>query len=404
MALGAPMENGWPECDLSDCDYATVPGTPLRLPFRKGHPFIILQAFLRDLNEFVEPLMNARGATDEGSWTDNNSVYTSNHKGATAFDYNWSDHPMGNALAGWHGSVLISGEQEPAVRELLRYYTYRGIQLVWWGNDWYSPKDSMHFQMGYDTVNNPAIVQEFIGKFIRPDGYSTYRRGSSAVVPTELTVPLTPAANGRWTSPSPAWAHLIMRESGGNPTIIQQIHDVNSGGNEAEGLFQITPRTWKAHNGTDFATSARFATPQQQAIVAARIITRNPSGSDWGAGLPGREDAAQLRAGLVPTQTTNDPLEELMAMEVESFSIYATPGEPKIPVHVMIQSLDAHGPHEPYIEEQARHGDRDAIFRVARTAAGKGKYGDAPGPVKQASRVLKELEEAGVLAEYLKGN
>jgi hypothetical protein len=93
---------------------------------------------------------------------------------------------------------------------------------------------------------------------------------------------------------------LINRESSGIPDIIQQIQDVNSGGNEAEGLFQITPRTWRANGGTDFARSARLATPQQQAIVAARIFTRNPSGSDWGAGRPGREDASQLAAGLVP--------------------------------------------------------------------------------------------------------
>ncbi|AMS01005.1 lysin A [Mycobacterium phage ArcherNM] len=118
----------------------------------------------------------------------------------------------------------------------------------------------------------------------------------------ELTVPLTQRSNGTWTSPSPAWAHLIERESSGIADIIQQIHDVNSGGNEAEGLFQITPKTWRAHNGTQFAPSARLATPHQQAIVAARIFTRNPSGSDWGAGLPGREDPKQLAAGLVPTQ------------------------------------------------------------------------------------------------------
>lgn len=118
---------------------------------------------------------------------------------------------------------------------------------------------------------------------------------------TVMTVPLTSVGGGRWTSPSPAWAHLIMRESGGNPTIIQQIIDVNSGGNEAEGLFQITPKTWAAHRGTEFAPSARHATPQQQAIVAARILTRNPSGSDWGAGLPGRENAAELAAGLIST-------------------------------------------------------------------------------------------------------
>ncbi|AGT14260.1 endolysin [Mycobacterium phage Adzzy] len=99
-----------------------------------------------------------------------------------------------------------------------------------------------------------------------------------------------------------------------------------------------------------------------------------------------------------------DPFEEEMMREVESFSIYATPGEPKIPLFVMLQSLDAHGPHEPYVEEQARHGDRDAISRVIRTAAGKGKYGTASGPVNQASRVLAELEDSGVLSNYLKGN
>lgn len=115
-----------------------------------------------------------------------------------------------------------------------------------------------------------------------------------------LTVPLTDNGDGTWTSPSPAWAHLIARESSGNPTIIQQIIDVNSGGNEAEGLFQITPATWRAHHGTEFAATPRLATPQQQALVAARIFTANPTGSDWGAGLAGRENAAELAAGLVP--------------------------------------------------------------------------------------------------------
>lgn len=116
----------------------------------------------------------------------------------------------------------------------------------------------------------------------------------------ELTVPLVDRGNGLWGSSSPAWDHLINRESSGRPKVIQEIHDVNSGGNEAEGLFQITPKTWVANGGHDFAASARFATPQQQAIIAARIFTRNPSGSDWGAGRPGRESAADLKAGLVP--------------------------------------------------------------------------------------------------------
>ena len=118
----------------------------------------------------------------------------------------------------------------------------------------------------------------------------------------EMTVPLIARGNGRWGSPSSAWDHLIMRESSGIPDIVQSpaVVDVNTGGNEAEGLFQITPKTWRGAGGTEFAPSARRATPQQQAIVAARIFTRNPTGSDWGAGRPGREDPRQLAAGLVP--------------------------------------------------------------------------------------------------------
>jgi predicted chitinase len=175
MAFGAPMENGWPECDLSDTVRLTIPGTPLSLPIREGQPHAILQGFFRDVDAFIEPANNSRGYSDEGSWTDNNSVYTSNHKGATAVDWNWDDHPMGNALAGWDGSIYIKGSQEPAMRDLLAWYE----GMVFWGNDWRTPKDSMHFQMGYNTYGsaNAARVQSFIDRKIRADGYSTYRRG-----------------------------------------------------------------------------------------------------------------------------------------------------------------------------------------------------------------------------------
>lgn len=221
--------------------------------------------------------------------------------------------------------------------------------------------------------------------------------------PSEMTVPLIQKADGTWTSPSPAWAHLIMRESSGNPTIIQQIIDVNSGGNEAEGLFQITPKTWRAHNGTEFAPSARFATPQQQAIVAARIFTRNPSGSDWGAGLPGREDPKQLAAGLVPIQGEDDDVAdpEIQKMireihgalfnQIPSQSIYATPGEgARWQLHELIKNDDGLL-YTLYVENSAKLGDTDALERVLRTAAGRGITTD-PAAVTRARTVLADIE------------
>lgn len=281
-------ENGWPMVDEQSCEWITVPGTDVRLQIQQGQPLALLRAFAADFNAYVELLRDR----DSACWTATNSVATSNHLSGTACDFNWDSHPFRILNAGF------TSEQINTIRDLLEFYE----NTIWWGNDWSEPRDAMHFQVGYDTYGNPH-TGDFIKRKIRADGYSTFRRGDA---PAVMTVPLTENADGTWTSPSPAWAHLIMRESGGNPTIIQQIIDVNSGGNEAEGLFQITPATWRAHNGTDFAATARAATPQQQALVAARIFTRNPSGSDWGAGLPGREDAQQLAAGLVRVETSTE--------------------------------------------------------------------------------------------------
>ncbi|WP_081291131.1 transglycosylase family protein [Mycobacterium asiaticum] len=297
--------NGWPMVDEGSCTWVTVPGTDVSLQIQNGQPLAILRAFAADFNAEVEPLRDA----DSACWTATNSVGDSNHLSGTAMDLNWNSHPFQIADAGFDAA------KRAKVRELLNWYE----GMVFWGNDWTNPKDAMHFQLAslanggnINTYGNPA-VDDFIKRKIRADGFST-RRGSAPAAPPTLTVPLVQNADGTWTSPSPAWAHLIMRESSGNPTIIQQIIDVNSGGNEAEGLFQITPKTWKANGGTEFAPSARFATPQQQAIVAARIFTRNPSGSDWGAGLPGREDPKQLAAGLAPTTTNNQQEGPLMAL------------------------------------------------------------------------------------------
>lgn len=168
-------ENGWPSCGPDQLDDSPIPGTNERVSLQRGQPNAILKAFMGALNKYVESVDNGRGsAQDEGGWTATNSVPTSNHLGGTAFDYNWSDHPMGpqvpDPAAGWQGSAITNWQpEEPRIRELLNYFTYKGLQLVWWANDWDSPHDSMHFQMGYNTFGD-ARVQEFIDNCIRPDG------------------------------------------------------------------------------------------------------------------------------------------------------------------------------------------------------------------------------------------
>ncbi|MBN7386165.1 M15 family metallopeptidase [Mycobacteroides abscessus subsp. abscessus] len=167
-------ENGWPSCDSSMLERNPIPGTTIVIPLQRGIPNRIMKAFAADFHAFVESLYNSRGGTDEGGWTPTNSVATSNHIGGTAMDLNWSDHPMGKAYDGYSSTKIAT------VRELLAFYTIDGLAMMYWGNDWNSPKDSMHFQMGYNTYNNQAKCNDFIKRKIRADGFSTFRRGPQA--------------------------------------------------------------------------------------------------------------------------------------------------------------------------------------------------------------------------------
>lgn len=165
-------ENGWPSCRQDQLDFSNIPGTNESVGLQRGQPNTVLKAFMGALNKYVEAAVDSRGGgQDEGGWTATNSVPTSNHLGGTAFDYNWRDHPMGpkvpDLAAGWQWSEIVGGPEEGRVRELLRYCTFEGLQMVWWANDWNSPHDSMHFQMGYGTFGDER-VQRFIDQCIDP--------------------------------------------------------------------------------------------------------------------------------------------------------------------------------------------------------------------------------------------
>lgn len=177
-------ENGWPSCGSDKLNRSFVPGTDIVIPLQDGIPNTIMKAFAAAFHAFVESLYNSRGGTDEGGWTPTNSVATSNHLGGTAMDLNWDDHPFQVLNAGFTLAKIA------VIRELLAFFTIDGIQLIWWGNDWDDPKDAMHFQMGYHTYDHQDVCLKFINKFIRPDGFSTFRRGAvQPGTPRKLVIP-----------------------------------------------------------------------------------------------------------------------------------------------------------------------------------------------------------------------
>lgn len=72
----------------------------------------------------------------------------------------------------------------------------------------------------------------------------------------------------------------IMSESSGNPNAIQQVQDVNSGGNEAVGLLQVIPGTFASHRNPNLPNDR---TNPDASMSAALRYYRATYGDDLGA-------------------------------------------------------------------------------------------------------------------------
>jgi D-alanyl-D-alanine carboxypeptidase len=175
-------ENGWPSCGPDQLDRQSIPGIDLVIPLQQGQPATVMKAFAADYHLFVESLYNANGGTDEGGWTPTNSVATSNHLGGTAMDLNWSDHPF--RVRG-----TFSDDQVNTIRELLAFYE----DTIFWAGDWDDPVDEMHWQMGYNTYQNPDVA-DFITRKIRSDRFSFFRKGADQ--PAIERKPVVPSDGG----------------------------------------------------------------------------------------------------------------------------------------------------------------------------------------------------------------
>lgn len=146
---GTISENGWRFVDQAECQWSTVPGTNVSIQLRKGIPTQILVAFLARYHQLIEPLRDA----DTAGWTPTNSVPTSNHMAGSCFDANWNSHPF--HVRGTFGDKL------PALRDLLDSFD----GAVWWGGDWSSPIDEMHFQLGWPEGDPRygAVINKLLG-------------------------------------------------------------------------------------------------------------------------------------------------------------------------------------------------------------------------------------------------
>ncbi len=139
-------------------------------------------------------------------------------------------------------------------------------------------------------------------------------------------------------------------------------------------------------------------------LAATRAINGGTNGID---DRRARWDTAktfgdQLLALTAPTTATGDAMAAVpqeqwdrafreLTQKLPSRSIYRTPGEGLVDTLAgMLLNLDAMA-HAEMVERLARLGDRDALARVARTAAGQGAVTDRQA-IAQAVAVLVDIE------------
>jgi hypothetical protein len=167
------------------CDRKPIPGTGLVLPFRAGDASTVMRGWLSWFNRNVESLNNpGRGYTDEGSYTVVNDVGNSNHLSGTAADLNWNDHAFRVSYSGFTTSEIA------ACRQGLKLFSINGTQTIWWGQDWVSPKDAMHFQLNLGE-GHPLIAE--MAKKLR-EGYLGIFSGTPE--PPVIVTPTQPSGDG----------------------------------------------------------------------------------------------------------------------------------------------------------------------------------------------------------------
>lgn len=455
-------ENGWPYVDEGSCTWVKVPGADVTLQIQNGPPLPLLRAWAADWNAYIEPLRDA----DSACWTPGNSVATSNHPGGTAIDLNWNTHPfqrrgslnaaqmavMAEMEAFYEGNVFWAGRWGSPVDEMhsqVGYDTY--------DQQADAPKPSV---LNFIARKIRADGYSTFRRGNKPLGAAPILAAAAGLSEARAAEILAPVSDGLKASQCTnanriaMWLAQVGHESGS----FVYTEEIASGaayegradlGNTQPGdgvrfkgrsWIQITGRNnyaafsrWANTNrivpsvGFFIENPTKLAELQYAGVGAAwywtvarsdinalsdrqdlEMVTRRINGGTNGlADRRDRYNRALLQGDallqlLAPTEQP-DPIEELLMsdLQVESLSIYATPGEPLIPIVRMVQAIDA-AEHRKLVEDWARNGDIDSLSRIARTAAGQGKFRD-PATVAHARAVLADIEATNpaVLQEFI---
>jgi len=142
-------ENGWPECEFAQTQALAVPGTStVKIACRAGDAATVLTAWAAWLHRNVRSIEPSDGHRNWWGWSEDNEVFTSNHKSGTAIDLCSDELP-------WKHYTMPQDQVDKV---------HQGLSLfegnVFWGRDWGAgQQDEMHFQCGYNTWNNPRFAE-----------------------------------------------------------------------------------------------------------------------------------------------------------------------------------------------------------------------------------------------------
>lgn len=217
-------ENGWRMCDRAECTWMQIPGSNhVTIQVRSGDAATVMVEFARRFNVEIEPLRDA----DTACWTETNDVASSNHLSGTAMDLNWGLHPF-------HAKGTY-GDRLPKLRALLNDFG----GCIFWGGDWRSPIDEMHFQLGFDEHDQRIIdLANKIRAAAPPPTLSRADRYALAIIAEGRRLGITPRGIKIALSVALVESNLTMYANSNDPPSLALPHDAVGSDHMSSGLFQ----------------------------------------------------------------------------------------------------------------------------------------------------------------------